>query len=140
MTTTSIPSSWRTIPGRYRITGSKCTKEGRILFPPRVICNYCGAPTEDGMPLSGKGKLVDFTVIYVPPLRHELLAPYILGLVQLDEGPIVTTQIVGIAQQDIARLTPGLRMIASFRKYGSEAADAFIIYVYKFIPDEINQP
>lgn len=139
MTTTSIPSSWRTIPGRYRLAGSKCTKEGRILFPPRVICNHCGAPTEDGVPLSGKGKLIDYTVIYVPPLRHELLAPYILGLVQLDEGPILTTQIVGIGQENITKLSPGIRMTAAFRKYGSEASDAVILYGYKFIPDELYQ-
>ena len=141
MTRLSIPSSWRTISSRYRLLGTKCVKEKIIYFPPRFVCPSCGEPCEDGVAFSGKGKLVDFTVIHVPPLHQQLQTPYIMGLVQLDvdegEGPTVTTQIVGVGMEGVNDLKEGLPMVATFRKYGAEAADAVLVYGYKFTPADL---
>ncbi|MHA1992307.1 MAG: Zn-ribbon domain-containing OB-fold protein [Candidatus Hodarchaeales archaeon] len=137
MTTLSIPSSWRTISGRYRLLGTRCSKEDIKYFPPRFVCPSCGGPCEDGIKFSGKGKLVDFTIIHVPPLHQQLLTPYIMGLVQLEEGPIVTTQIVGVGMEGVNELKEGRPMIATFRKYGAETSDAVIVYGYKFTPADL---
>jgi len=139
MTTLSIPSSWRTISGRYRLTGSHCPKEKKTHFPPRVICPSCGAATEDGAPLSGKGTLLSFTVIRVPPVHQQLQTPYIMGLIKLQEGPVITSQIVGLGVQSLAELKIGMPMMAIFRKYGAEAADAVIVYGYKFTPVHVGR-
>jgi uncharacterized OB-fold protein len=137
MTTLSIPSSWRTISGRYRLLGTKCAKESKNYFPPRFVCPSCGEPCEDGIRFSGKGKLVDFTVIHIPPLHQQLQSPYIIGLVELDEGPRLTTQIVGVGMEGVKELKEGMSMIATFRKYGAETSDAVIVYGYKFTPDNL---
>ena len=138
MTRLSIPSSWRSITARYRLIGTKCTKEKISYFPPRFVCPSCGDPCEDGVNFTGKAKLVDFTVIRVPPLHQQLQTPYIIGLVQLDveegKGPTVTTQIVGVGMEGIGELKQGLPMVATFRKYGAEASDAVLVYGYKFTP------
>ena len=137
MTTLSIPSSWRTMNGRYRLLGTKCVKDNINYFPPRFICPKCGGPCEDGIHFSGKGKLIDFTIIHVPPLHQQLQTPYIMGIVQLDEGPMLTTQIVGVGMEGISELKEGTRMISTFRKYGAEATDAVIVYGYKFTPEHL---
>ncbi|MFW9929471.1 MAG: Zn-ribbon domain-containing OB-fold protein [Candidatus Thorarchaeota archaeon] len=138
MTTLSIPSSWRTISGRYRLLGSKCTKDNTKFFPPRFICPKCNGPCEDGIAFEGNGTLVDFTIIHVPPLHQQLQSPYIIGLIKLDEGPVITTQIVGVGMDEIKDLKPGIAMTATFRKYGAEASDAVIVYGYKFTPANLK--
>lgn len=130
----SIPSSWRSIAGRYRLIGTKCSKEDKVYFPPRFICPDCGEVCEEGVQLSGRGTLVSFTVIHVPPRHHQLHAPYIMGLVKLEEGPVITTQIVGVDVDSVEDLKEGTPMVATFRKYGSEKTDAVIVYGYKFMP------
>jgi hypothetical protein len=36
--------------------------------------------------LEGKGKLLTFTVIFIPPTQFQALAPYAVGIVKLKEG------------------------------------------------------
>lgn len=141
MTTGSIPASWRGNAARYRMMGSKCTKEGNIIFPPRVICPKCGAPAEEDYVLSGKGKLVNYTVIHVPPRHQELMAPYVVGVIQLEEGPRVTAQIVGVEIENVAEaLKPEIPMVSTFRKYSSESPESVIVYGYKFMPSSLYLP
>ena len=51
-----------------KLLGSKCTKCGRVHFPPRAVCAECfiEMTTNDMVEVSSKGTLVGFTVVNYP--------------------------------------------------------------------------
>lgn len=83
--------------------------------------------------LSGRGKLITYTVIYTPPSNFENQVPYAVGIVELDEGPRITSQIVDC---DPEKLKIGMRVEAVFRKIQEDGDTGAIYYGYKFRPVE----
>ncbi len=58
------------------------------------------------------------------------MTPYVLAIVQLDEGPRLTAQIVC----DPLDVKIGMRVRSVFRKLGEEGQDGVIYYGTKFVP------
>lgn len=84
-----------------KLVGSKCRKCGRLFLPPRPICSHCRNKDMESVDFKGKGKLIAFTVVYVPPplMIEEGFSrekPYCAGVVELDEGARVSARIVGV--------------------------------------------
>jgi len=69
-----------------RLMGSKCKKCGATSFPPRADCDACMSGDFEFFEMSGKAKLHTFTKIVAAPIGFEELAPYIVGVVDLEEG------------------------------------------------------
>lgn len=69
-----------------RLMGSKCKKCGAASFPPRADCEVCMSGDFEFFEMSGKGKLHTFTKIVAAPTGFEEVAPYIVGVVDLEEG------------------------------------------------------
>ena len=128
----SIPSTWRTTAPRYRLIGSKCSTCGELFFPPRNACLSCLMPTKNGFKFSGFGDVLSYTVIHAAPAGFQKEIPYIVGLVELEEGPRVTAQIVDIDPEDMVL---GLQVQTTFRRYAAPPnSKSVITYGYKFIP------
>jgi len=64
----------------------KCKKCGKIHLPPRPICDNCYSVEFTWTEISGKGKLLTYTVIHVAPPQFQALAPYTVGIVKLENG------------------------------------------------------
>ena len=47
-----------------------CKACGRAYYPRKARC-YCGSTDFEGKPLESRGRIVTFTVIYVPPAGFE---------------------------------------------------------------------
>ena len=77
-----------------KFLGLKCNKCGGYTVPPKKVCMECASEDMDIVDLSGKGEIKTYTVIRVPPEGFE--APYIVAMVELDEGPWVTGNIVDV--------------------------------------------
>ncbi len=132
----AIPRFWREIPSRYNLYGSKCGSCGTLDFPPRSICPACGRRSVGRMErvkLKGKGIVVSFTVIHDAPPQYEMMKPYVLAIVQLEEGCRLTSQIIDV---DPAAVKIGMPVEATFRKLGQEGEAGVIHYGYKFRPAE----
>lgn len=67
--------------------GVRCQDCHSTVFPPRAICSECGGKTSEEIMLRGYGTIRTFTVIRVPPGSRK--APYVIVMVELDEGPYV---------------------------------------------------
>ena len=74
----------------------RCAACGRHQFYPRGHCAGCFAPDPEWTPASGRGRLHTFTVVRRTP-NAEFVAdcPYVLAIVELDEGPRITARITG---------------------------------------------
>jgi len=83
--------------------------------------------------LSGKGKIVTYSIIHVAPERFEGQAPYPIAVIKLDEGPCITAQIVDC---DVDDVKIGMRVQSTFRKIQEDGYIGAIYYGYKFKPAE----
>jgi len=90
-----IPRHWRLKQQRYNLVGEKC-ENGHYVFPPRDICPDCHGEAKIPFQFSGKGTVYSFTEIQEAPAGFENEAPYVVALVKLDEGPMVTAQLTDL--------------------------------------------
>ena len=121
----------REMPQRYRLEAARCSGCQKIAFPPRQICPGCHKSSFETITLSGEGKLVTWTVIHVAPGDFAVQAPYVVAIVELDEGVRVTAQIVDCNADALEFGTPVRRVLRSLR---TEGDDGIIQYGYKFVP------
>jgi uncharacterized OB-fold protein len=79
-----------------RLLMQKCTACGDIHFPPDPVCPKCLSDKQEWVPVSGRGTLqswIDFHRAYWPSFDDSL--PYRVCLVQLEEGPLLISNLVG---------------------------------------------
>jgi uncharacterized OB-fold protein len=128
----NVPFHWRRYKERYRLLGTKCDNCGRTFFPLKNVCPQCRRKGRTKtINFSGKGKVYSYTVIRVPPVGFEAYTPYALGLIELDEGPKLMSQIVDCRFEDIYI---GMPVEVCFRKLTSQDEEGIICYGFKFKP------
>ena len=83
-----------------RLSGLKCSGCGELSAQPRLVCAKCGGRDLEAFELKGGGTIQTFTVNYVAAEGRESEAPYIVAIVELDEGPWVMGNISGLKPQE----------------------------------------
>ena len=129
-----VPRYWREQNERYNLIGSQCGNCGHRTFPRRTLCPSCrhlSAGQVTDMAFSGRGTIQTWTVVHQAPDTLALEAPYVLALVELEEGPRVTAQIVDVEPDALA---VGLPVQSRFRKLGESSGSGVLHYGYKFGP------
>ncbi len=76
-----------------KLIGQKCKDCGSYTCPPKATCDNCGSRNLETVELSGRGKITTFTTTYVAPVGYDKEAPYVVAMVELDEGPWITGRI-----------------------------------------------
>ncbi len=76
-----------------KLIGQRCKDCGAYTCPPKATCDNCKSRNLEKVELSGKGTIRSFTTIYVAPSGYEKEAPYVVALVELDEGPWILGRI-----------------------------------------------
>ncbi|MFA5895671.1 MAG: Zn-ribbon domain-containing OB-fold protein [Thermoplasmata archaeon] len=134
----AIPRFWREIGSRYNLIGTKCSNCGKVDFPPRAVCPDCGRKSigkMERLQLAGKGTVVTYTVIHDAPAQFEMQKPYVMAIIEMDEGARLTAQLIDVKPEDVKI---GLRVHSTFRKLGQEGEAGVIHYGYKFRPAVSN--
>ena len=126
----SVPRYWREQIPRYRLQGQKCKSCGTIYFPSKPICK-CGNKEFEKYKMPETGKIITWTIINNPPVGFEKYKPYIVGLIELDDGNRILSQIVDIDFKDLFK---DLRVEATFRRITEDGKTGIIQYGYKFRP------
>jgi uncharacterized OB-fold protein len=80
-----------------KFIGLKCHKCGAYTVPPRKVCSKCHSEDTGVVELSRNGEVRSFTVIYTP--AEGFTPPYIVGLIELEEEPWVTANIINWAPE-----------------------------------------
>ncbi len=118
-----------------KLMGSKCKKCGALALPPRSICTSCFGDEMEWVEFKGSGHLAAFTSIAVAPpsmVREgfDRNNPYIVGVIELDEGLKAVARIVGIDAKRPEQIKVGTPLKAEFLKEG-EGPEGKSILVFK---------
>jgi uncharacterized OB-fold protein len=84
-----------------KLMAGRCLKCGKIHMPPRPLCDNCFSQEFEWVSISGKGKLLTYTVISVAPQQFQALTPYAVGIVQLESGLKIPGMIQGLKQEQL---------------------------------------
>ena len=69
-----------------KVMGTRCKGCGLHFFPPRADCAVCMSGDFEFFEMSGKATLNTFTKIVAAPTGFEDECPYIVGVVDMEEG------------------------------------------------------
>ncbi len=126
----AIPLTWRKIPERYRILGTKCETCKKNYFPKRSICPHCRRKGKMvHVQYSGKGTIYSFTEVTAPSEGFEDQVPYVLAIIELDEGARLTAQIVDAKKEDVKI---GSKVEKVFRVIQRNDPEGLVHYGFKF--------
>ena len=80
----------------HKLLLKRCSACGKAHFYPRELCPHCHADTVDWIEARGTGSIYSFTVARRPAgPAFKPDAPYVVAIIELDEGARMMTNIVG---------------------------------------------
>lgn len=95
---------------KNKLLGLKCKECGWITVPPKMACHKCASPNLDIVESSGKGKIQTFTTVFVAAEGRQGEVPYIIVMVELDEGPWLTGNLIDIDPNEATMKLIGRRV------------------------------
>jgi len=84
----------------HRLLIQRCTGCGALRHPPRPMCPQCHALAWDTVEASGRGTVFSFVMPQHPQFPF-MEYPYIVALIELEEGTRLVTNIVGTAPEEV---------------------------------------
>lgn len=95
-----------------RLVVQRCDGCAALRLPPEPGCYQCGSLRAGWVPVSGRATLWSWTVCHPPLLPYFAEhAPWPVAVVQLEEGPRMVTDLVGVP---IEEYTMGMPLVADF--------------------------
>jgi uncharacterized OB-fold protein len=79
-----------------KILGLKCRSCGAITVPPKMVCRQCASPDMAVIELKGSGNVLTFTTVFMAAEGREAEVPYVIVMVQLEDGPWMMGNLEGI--------------------------------------------
>lgn len=87
--------------------------------PPSPICPQCYSEQHDWLPASGRGAVYTFTVVRQGFGRGwDARVPYVVAVIELEEGPRILSEVVDVAPESVAI---GMPVAVTFRALDGEA-------------------
>ena len=103
-----------------RLLLQHCGDCGHLQLYPRLLCAACGSRTLGWVEASGRGTVKTFTIIRrAVSAAFEPDAPYVVALVELEEGPTLMSNIIG---RDPASVAIGQPVRVTFEARGEGIA------------------
>ena len=87
----------------HRLVVQRCLACQRLRHYPRALCPECGSDSFDWHECRGTGQVYTFSIVHrAPSPAFADDVPYVVGVVQLDEGPRLFSRIVGMPPEAVA--------------------------------------
>jgi uncharacterized OB-fold protein len=88
---------------KHQLLIQRCTQCGHYQFYPRIICTACMSDGIDWVQASGHGRVLSFTVIHrAVSAAYKAEVPYVLALIELDEGPTMMSNVIEMDAENVA--------------------------------------
>ena len=87
---------------RHEFVLPKCKSCGKIFFYPRALCPVCMCQDLEWIKASGKAKVWTYAIHYMGPTpAYKGEPPYVIAMVDLQEGAKMMTNIVNCKPEDV---------------------------------------
>jgi uncharacterized protein len=86
----------------HRLIFQKCTACDDVRWPPSILCPKCHCRDVQWIDSGGRGTVYTYAVYHQafhPAFQDDL--PYVVAVVQLKEGPMILTNIVGCPHESL---------------------------------------
>jgi uncharacterized OB-fold protein len=80
----------------------RCDECKAYWFPPSALCPHCSSAKWSWTVTSGRGRVFSYVVyhrVYHPAFAEDV--PYTVGVIELDEGPRMISNVIGIAPDKV---------------------------------------
>ena len=112
------------------LMGSRCQNCGTYFFPKRHICLNCGQEDIEQTLLGRRGKIWTYTVARQTPPGSLMQAPYVIAVVELEEGVMVEA-VLADCDPEAARVGMEVEMVLEKMGTSAEGKD---LMAFKFRP------
>jgi len=85
----------------HRLTIQRCQNCHEAIFYPRSLCPHCMSDRIEWIAASGKGTIYSYTVVHQSPAAFADIVPYVVALINLDEGVRLMSRVVDSAPADV---------------------------------------
>ena len=102
--------------GEGRLVLPRCRRCAKPFWYPRPQCPACGADELEWLGASGRGRVHTFTVVRQsadPFFKGKV--PYVVAMIELEEGPLLLSNLVGCAPESVS---VGMPVSVSFEQAG----------------------
>lgn len=87
---------------RHELLIQRCADCGTHQFYPRLVCASCSGRSLRWIRASGLAMLRTFTIVRRPVSRaYAAEVPYVVALVQLEEGPTMMSHVIGCGVDEV---------------------------------------
>ncbi|RLG14885.1 MAG: transcriptional regulator [Candidatus Nanohalarchaeota archaeon] len=126
----SVAIAWRKFRSKYRLVGTKCRTCGSLYYPPVNICSKCRRNSKLGEYIfNEKGKIYSKTVVRSAAEGFGRQTPYVVAIIELEEGVRIYGQVVDCNVDDVNIGDP---VYCVFRKMYTSGKEGIIKYGLKF--------
>lgn len=101
-----------------RLLGLECRACAVVYFPPRKICKECFSEKLEVKELKKSGEIKTFTVVRVFPEGYD--EPYVLCMVELDDGPHVIGRVKNIGIDKAGMSLIGRRVSIDYETFPAD--------------------
>jgi uncharacterized protein len=112
-----------------RLVLQRCRQCGAVQHYPRWTCTTCHSSDLEDMEASGEGTVYTRTIVrqaHIEPFKS--MVPYVVALIELDEGPRMMSNVVGCGPEDVKI---GARVRVLFEPVSDDAA----VPLFELAPD-----
>lgn len=127
----SVPIFWRVRKHIYTLEGKKCLECGKVHYPPKSICPYCGSSRLVEYYPPRRGRLLSWTKLYETCDDRSAQRPVYIGWMQFGEMNVVLP-ITDVYDEGL--LKPGIEVELVFRKHIEDSDTGVIYYGLKARP------
>jgi uncharacterized OB-fold protein len=118
----------------HRLMGTRDSSSGAVFCPPRPIDPLNHSYDMEWVEFKGTGRLEAYTVVFTATSAmlaagYDRKNPYCVGIVKLDEGPMISAQILGVDVAHPEAIQIGIPVKAAFVDRGEgEAKKTFLAF------------
>ncbi len=102
----------------------RCKACNRLYFYPRPFCPHCNSDDVEWFQASGRARLVSYVISHRAMPGMTPPAPYVVALVELEEGPRMASNLVGVAP-DPEQIALDMPLRVTFQRRGEMALPVF---------------
>ena len=104
---------------------------GQRHHPPRALCDACGSRGMETGVMADTGKVLTFTVTRTAPAGFALDIPYVVAILEMDDGTRIMAQVADVRPDEVAI---GMSVRLEFRRIQQCGKGGVIAYGHKAVP------